>query len=253
MSWCDKLASTPTVGMKFNQNFASSGSLLDAITPILDKWVDGRKALFSIGKQDSFGLELTTEDGFHYGVNEASVSVAFVHRLKLKNQSGGYPVAEMISRPQPYTTLLPDVCERLLEVAALLVDPKSRFLEQIGIVSSTFVDEKEAPPGIRRFIKHVTEPWHKDLDAYGFQVVAQLNEHSGGSDRCIHDISKVEDGDGLVTLKFDWQRMFKQERPIPTAARLRELLSAAQKDALKYFEELAEGNRFNGDININES
>ena len=249
LSWCDKLASTPTVGMKFTQNFVSSGSLLDTISPILDKWVDDEKALFTIDKQDAFSVELTTEDGFHFGIDSARVSVAFVHRLKLKNQSGSYPAVEMISHPRPYTELLPDVCERLLEATALLVDANSRFLEQIGIVSTTYVDEKDAPPGILRFIRHVTEPWNKDLDAYGFQVAAQLKEDHETSDRCIHDIARAEHGDGLVTLKFDWQRKFKKENLIPTGTRLEELLDAARKDALNYFEELAEGNRFHGDIN----
>ena len=84
MTWCDKLASTPTVGITFNHHFASSSSILDAIAPVLDKLVSDKKPIFTIGKQDSFGVELTTEDGFQYAINTASISVAFVHRLKLK-------------------------------------------------------------------------------------------------------------------------------------------------------------------------
>ncbi len=197
-----------------------------------------------MGKQDSFGFELTTEDGFTYVVNQESISVSFVHRLKLKNRSGDYPVAEMISRPQPYTKLLPIVCERLLEVTALLINPKYRFLEEIGIVTSTIVDEDEAPPGIHRFNDYVGKPWSNELDAYGLQIVARLNDHSDKADRCIHNISRAENEDGLVNLRFDWQRKFKNQHPIPTTERLSELFKTARKDALAYFEELAEGDRF---------
>ena len=249
MSWCDKLASTPTVGMQFNHHFASSGSILDALTPILDKLVDSKKAIFSINQQDSFGLQLTTEDGFQYLINTTSISVGFVHRLKLKNQSAGYPTVEMISKPQPFTALLPVVSDRLVEVAALIIEPRSRSLQQIGIVTSTMVDEGEAPPGILKFIKYVTKPWKSGLDAYGFQIVSQLGQHPGGYDRCIHDVAKPEDGDDLATLKFDWQRKFDTRTPISSSERLTTLLANAQKDALRYFEELAEGNRFDVDSN----
>lgn len=247
MSWCDKLASTPTVGMRFNHHFSSSSAILDALTPILNKMVDGKKPIFSVGRQDTFGLEITTEDGFQYAFSSSSISIGFVHRLKLKNQSGAYPTVEMISRPQPFTKLLPNVCDRLLEVVSLLIDSNSRSLAQIGIVSTTMVDEGEAPPGILKFIRSVTEPWKANLDAYNFQIVAQLSQQSGRIDRCIHEIIKPEDDEGLATLKFDWQRKFNNVNSVPSAEGLTELLRSAQKDALKYFEELAEGNRF--DVN----
>jgi len=234
--------------MRFNHHFASSGSLLDALTPVLNKMVDGPKATFTIGRQDSLSLELTTDEGFQYAINTASISVGFVHRLKLKNQSAGYPTVEMISHPQPFTALLPAVCDRLIEVVSLLIDPKFRTLEQIGIVTSTMVDEDEAPPGILKFIRTVTKPWKLDIDAYSFQIVAKLSEESGWNDRCIHEIVKAEGDDGLATLKFDWQRRANSPIALPSRERLTELLSTAQKDALKYFEELAEGNRFDVDV-----
>jgi len=40
MSWCDKLASTPSVGLKFDYHFGPSSDILDVLTPILDPLVD---------------------------------------------------------------------------------------------------------------------------------------------------------------------------------------------------------------------
>ena len=153
----------------------------------------------------------------------------------------------MISKPQPFTMLLPAVCDRLLKVVALLIDPKFRLLKQIGIVSSTMVDEEDAPPGILKFVNNITKPWGKTLDAYSFMIVAQLSQQAGRSDRCIHEITNPEDVDSLTTLKFDWQRKFVNDPSVPAIEGLTELLKDAQKDALGYFEELAEGNRFDVD------
>ncbi len=247
MSWCDKLASTPTVGLTFSPQTLSGASLLSALAPLLDEWTEGDKQKFTLSKQDAFSAEVTTDDGFKYGVDSTRLSVEFHHRLKVKQVSGGPPVVEMLSRPAPFTELLPDVCERALRLSALVSDPGPRTLRRLGIVSTTIVAEDEAPPGILRFIRYVARPWDNFLDHYAFSMTAPISNASGWSDRCIHQILKPDDPEALVTIIFDWQRTFATPKRL-TPASLRSLLTAARTDATEYFEDLAEGNRFDVDL-----
>lgn len=89
MSWCDKLASTPTVGLALTPHFAF-GSLIDAFSPILDRLVDRfRNPTFVVNDTQNSSLSFTTEDGFVYGAEQSKVSVGFQHRLKTRAVSGG--------------------------------------------------------------------------------------------------------------------------------------------------------------------
>ncbi|MDA0306951.1 MAG: hypothetical protein O3B76_11835, partial [Proteobacteria bacterium] len=97
MSWCDKLASTPSVGFKLDYHFASGDEILHALGPILNNWVEGDKSQFSILRHESFVVELSTNDGFHYGVEPSKIHVTFTHKMKVKPVSGGPPVMEMLS------------------------------------------------------------------------------------------------------------------------------------------------------------
>jgi len=60
-------------------------------------------------------------------------------------------------------------------------------------------------------------------------------------------MTRPEDSEGLVTLRFDWQRIFSKAKSVTTAA-LKEILENAQKDSLTYFEDVAEGGRFDANI-----
>src|SRR4051812_2930659 len=90
-SWCDKLASTPTVGLKFEPHFASGDTLLNSLTPMLDPWADGEKQKFAIDQMDFFSLTLTSEDGFRYSFDQTRSVVEFRHRMQSKPVSGGPP------------------------------------------------------------------------------------------------------------------------------------------------------------------
>lgn len=149
----------------------------------------------------------------------------------------------MLSRPRPYTELLPDVCTRLIGAAVLISSTGHRLLTRVGIVSTTNVSEEEAPPGIRRFIRYVAQPWGKYAPHYHISVTSDLGSVPGWSDRCVHTIVKPDDPDALVTMKFDFQRQLNPTRKF-NAESIRPILKGAQDAALKYFEDLAEGNLF---------
>jgi hypothetical protein len=241
------LASTAAAGFKLDFHFASGDSILSALSPLLDKMTKGEKQKFQMQRHESFNVLFTTEDGFQYGIDASKVSVTFVHRIKGRPVSGGPPVMEMLSQPTPYTALLPNVFKRAIDAACLLPSQKDRKANRIGIISTTAVAETELPPGIARFISYVGRPWKGALDGYDFSITSEVGKATGWSDRCIHSIKKPEDPDELLTIQFDWQRTFSSGLPLRQDA-LTEAAKVAEKAALKYFEELAEGASFDEEI-----
>ena len=113
MSWYDKLASTPSLGVRLNNIFIPSGCLLSSISPELNTFIKGEKQLFEIERQDPFSVQLITEDGFQYGIESSRVFCGYKHRLRLRSQSGDLPKVDMLSQPKPYTNMLTDIEVRL--------------------------------------------------------------------------------------------------------------------------------------------
>jgi hypothetical protein len=247
LSWCDKLASTPSVGFKLDPHHASSDSIIDAIAGILDPLHTGEKPKFSVLQQASFELQFQTEDGFIYAIDPIKTSVAFRHRMRARPTSGGPPIMEMLSKPAPYTSLLRDVSKRLVELTTLVPTAKSRTVRRTGVVSTTSIGQDELPPGIARFIESVGQPWQNLLDHYSITVAAEVGKGQAWRDRCIHNIIKSDDPDQLMTLTFDWQRVFTSGYPIQKES-LTQNLERCQKAALEYFEDLAEGRRFDAEL-----
>lgn len=246
MTWCDKLASTPSIGIGLNPEYLPSSVILDALKPILKRARgDTKHDGFTIDSVDTYAVTLTTEDGFHYGVDSNKVFVEFRHRMRAKQISGGPPILEMLSRPLLFSQLMPEVSKRVLEAAELICSVQSRTIQRIGIVSSTSVDEEDAPPGILKFIDYVSKPWAGERPPYyRFDILADLGKTNAWSDRCLHVLLKQEESrDQLTTIRFDWQRSLINEKPAREEF-LIELMRDAEKAALDYFEDLAIGNRF---------
>lgn len=247
MSWCDKLASTPTVGFAFDAHTAPSATLLAALAPVFDKWVDGDKLEFTVDGLEPYAATITSNSGFRYSVNHSQLSVEFIHRLKMRPTSAGPPVAELTSTPMPFTTLLPDVSTRLIEATMLLPEVKTRKLLRVGVVSSTGVDEDLMPPGILRFINYIGRPWQGSVGSYNIQISTELGKSSGRTDKCVHFLVKTDNPDQLPLIKFDWQRWFDPGRAIHPDS-LTEILRDAIASAMAYLEDLAEGSRFDENI-----
>lgn len=243
MSWCDKLASTPAVGFRFSPHHQSADSILHAISPLLDKWAKPLEQGFTIERHESFGIHLLTDDGFQYVVDARRMFVEFKHRLRIKPQSGGPPIAEMLSKPRQFTSMLPEVSSRLIEAFSLINGPRSQMLERVGIVTTTPIEGNEAPPGVIRLIQYLTKPWSDGLDNYQITISSNLKKTEEYVERCIHTIIRPEDPDQLMTIKFDWQRVFTNPI-VATEEILKKQVASAEVDALKYFEELGEGSRF---------
>ena len=249
MSWCDKLASTAGVGFRLEPHYVPGESLLNALIPITDRLTDGEKQKFAVNQIDPFGVTITTEDGFQYGVDSQRLFVGFQHRMKVRATSGGPPTMEMISHPLPYTELLPAVAKRLVEAAALLPKFSSRKLKRVGVISTTTVADEDLPPGIARFVEYMGRPWRGAVEYYNVQITSEVEKSSGWSDLCSHSMNRPEDQDQMMTMVFDYQRVFSAaSTSTASGTSLAAILEQVSKSALKYFEDLAEGNRFDEEL-----
>jgi hypothetical protein len=247
LTWCDKLASTPSIGLRLDPHLTTTAALLSAIEPVLNEWVDGDTMNFAIDRLDAFGLELTSNNGFHYGIDQSRIWIDFVHRMKLKATSAGPPIAELTSEALPFTRLIDDIESRLVKVTMLLPGVGRRRLRRIGIVATTILDDDAMPPGIARLVGYMARPWWGAVEHYQVQIMSKLEEHVGWIDKCLHILAKPSEPDQLTTLKFDWQRWFDPDQAVHSET-LGDLLRKAVRSAMEYFEELAEGNRFDEDI-----
>jgi hypothetical protein len=248
LSWCDRLASVPTAGFKLDPHFAPQAAIITSLAPVLDREYKDEKAQFQIAQeQTAFGASFTTNEGYNYDIDPVKIAVGFRHRMRARPVSGGPPIMEMLSRPLPYTELLPSVIRKLIEATLLLPRAKTRSVTRVGIVSTTSVADEELPPGIARFIKYMGRPWKGEIDHYNISITSDIGKGQGWTDRCIHQVNKPDDREQLMTLNFDWQRVFTSGHPISTAS-LSDILEKAERAALKYFEDLAEGRRFDEDL-----
>jgi hypothetical protein len=117
-------------------------------------------------------------------------------------------------------------------------------------VTSTAVGVSDLPPGVRRLIDHVGKPWSGKLSQYNVELSAELGGKDEYKDRCIHIVGSGDEEnnpDRLVSVKFDWQRTYAFSRPIAVDA-IRKLVAVGRGGALDYFEEVAEGSRFDEEI-----
>src|SRR5579859_4845596 len=98
MSWCDKLSSTPGVGITLDWAYYPASHYLQSMMPVTSKWVDKEKQYFNIESQDAFAVAFTSFEGEHYAFNSSQIYTDFRHRLRYVPQSAGPPIAELLSK-----------------------------------------------------------------------------------------------------------------------------------------------------------
>ncbi len=240
MSWCDKLASTPVVGIKLTPNFQAAEQILSSLSSVLNREVENERAAFTIETMDPFNLTFNTESGFRYSFEPGSISVAFNHRIRAKASSAGPPTMELISRAAPYTDLLELVSGRLIEVLDILQIPSARKMTRVGVVSVTQVDLEDAPPGIVEILHQIGMPLGGQVENFNTSITTKISDDEKSTVRCAHNLTLPEKPETLVTLHLDWMRTFKTPSSA-SKSNASDALKNAQLDALAYFEKFAEG------------
>lgn len=240
MSWCDSLASTPIIGVRFEPNYRPSEEYLAAMSSVLNRELDKDRAAFSVESMDPFQLVFNTESGFRYTFDPSNVSVAFNHRIRAKAASAGPPTMELISQAAPFTELLETVAGRVLEAVELVSAGRSRQVRRIGIVSVTQVVLEDAPPGIVELFDQVALPFGGEAETFNITMTNRLGDNGKTVEKCTHTLALPEPPEKLITLQLDWQRTFANTFGASKAA-IGEALHAGKRDALSYFERVAEG------------
>jgi len=243
MSWCDKLGSTPSIGYQLDWHALPTDILLNALSPVLDRMVSGDEQRFSIDLKEALKLTFTSYDGFQFGFEPSKIFVGFTHRAELRTGSGGIPTLILSSKPSAYTSLLAEIQQYLLDAMESVNRLKPRRLTGIGVVSTTSAMQDEIPPGIQKLLTYVGNPWSGKLQALTFQAQTILDENNEYSHRCIHTIIKTQKEDDPVQLVFDCQRVYRKPQDTDTN-RLRAATEGLKTFALDYFEQLAQGDRF---------
>lgn len=242
-SWCDKLASTATIGLRLSPYVVACETTVTAWQPIFSRLATDRKLNFQVEQADLLSCSIATDDGFKYTANYSNIIIAFQHKMKVEQVSGGPPTMKLLSKPMPYTQLLDEVSDRIIEATFLSPGIADRKMMRIGIVSTTTVDEADLPPGITKFIGFLGRPWPNGLDNFALQATTKLSETPQTFDRCIYQLTRPEDEEKLFTLSVDWQRVFKSPATFGREW-LTDKLDACKKSALEYFEDLAVGDMF---------
>jgi hypothetical protein len=243
VSWCDKLASRPTIGLRITPSFRPADNLLSALSPLFTAQIkplaQGEKATFTIDKKEAFDVIFTLQEGYRYSLGPTTLAIAHVHKIELRNASAGLPWLNFSSDEIVFTKSLEEISSRLLKCAELL-DEGSRRVTQFGLVSQTLVSYEEMPPGIVDQIENTVRPWG-NAPFFSFQIVSILDDNDQHIDRCIQTISRSEDEEVIPTISLDWQRTLKDSRLTLRYSSVKSFLDECTEKALRYFEELGEG------------
>jgi hypothetical protein len=129
----------------------------------------------------------------------------------------------------------------------LVPQAKNRKVVRVGVISTTVVGEYQLPPGIARFVEYIGRPWNGSAEQYNISILTDLRSGSEYKDRCIHLVAKPDDPDQLISVTLDWQRVFDTGQAIDRA-KLEDITGKAEKSALAYFEDVAEGKRFDEEL-----
>lgn len=248
-SWCDKLASTPGVGLTLDWSYLPSSYYQQAMMPVTAKMVENDVQGFNIEHLDPYSFAFTSNDGFHYAFNSSRIFVEYRHRLKYVPQSAGPPIAELVSKPLPYTKLLSQITERLTAAAQLVCGSGHRVLRRAGIISSTTVSQDDIPPGIRRYLQYMSKPWGRPANTYNISVVSDVavSGKSAWTDKCEHAVAKADTEEALINIRLDYNRSYDPEQNL-NLPQLDGMLKNLRSSALAYFEDIAQGERFDDNI-----
>jgi hypothetical protein len=249
-SWCDKLASLPSVGLKFSNSFTSSAILLDKITPFLDSMATGDTNNFTLLRNEPFSIAIDTEQGFQYTIEPGRVFITKVRKIKIKNMGTSHsPIFELPYDEQSYTQALQELVNRIVDFSQLLIDFGTRRLIRVGIVTTTSAKEDEFPPGIIGIINELKTTWNNTIISIDNNIKTVISRSDDEEIYCAHRIVVPEESpDSLVTIIMDWQKQFIVPK-ICSISSTRKIIDGCVISAINYFELFASGDAHANDIN----
>jgi len=239
MSWIDKVPAVPTVGCFFQPDAMPATTYLEALRPLINQRLqeDGKTQVRMPGPLQ---LEVLTAGGFKYAISYERVTVEFNYLYELDEPPGEMPKLSFKVPVQKFTDLLHQTIEHEVDILERLLKNEPRPLSQVGIVASCRIDTKTPPPGVEKFIKHLSQPWGSPLMKCDAHLLAVLRDDGQFRDKCHHKIATGEDAGSEVKLILDWQRAIANPLHI-RANKIREEMEKCERDALEYFEKFGRG------------
>lgn len=228
------------MGLRLTPDFMPAEHILAGMRPILNEHFDEDRGTFDVEAIEPFRLVFNTESGFRYTFDPTSAAITFNHRIRAQAASAGPPTMELISKPAPYTELLGELKARLARAVAALPNVAARQIIRVGVVSVTQVDLEDAPPGIQAVFEQIGKPLGKSVDHFNCAITTILKDDTAHRDRCIHTLILPEPPKRMVTIQLDWQRVFNAPQSA-TPKGVQSMMDVAEKEALEYFERVAEG------------
>lgn len=242
LTWLDRTLAAPTIGLLLEPHLVHSGEYAKALMPSLQKWASELPKL-EVVSANPFSFQATHGPGFQYRFDHENLVAQFSYRAEMKDTPGGAPIVHLPGGVRPYSDL---IAEMLVEVGGLILLLQQAGIRQrvrrIGIVADVRLNGTALPPGVERYVAHLTRPWGGRLQKCQTDLLATVAEAPAHVDRCHHRYDATVDRGDDVRLTLDWQRFYGESVSLPHGKeKLASYLAEAAKDASNYFSRFAEG------------
>lgn len=228
MSWIDKVASAPAVGLEFEAWFRSRDGLVEALNPLFAELDQAGEGLMF---QDLGPMALRVElsRGLRLTVDLKSIIVSATQSEAAFGAEGTHAEA------------LGEACGIAAQMAELLFKNEYRGLRRAGFVADCRVPSEAPPPGVEAWLAALARPWgERELELVDGQFAVELASGENYRDRCHHRLGWEKSLTDQFGVRLDWQRLYDPAdglRGKDVGARL-ETLSAL---ALMYLEQFGAG------------
>lgn len=246
MIWLDTLLAVPVVGIHINPEFKEVFEFQKRIGNFLD-YLRKDKALekgnIEIKAEEIWGYSISVrKTGFSFTLTPNDIIGQYSYEIKQITQPGSLPTFEP-PETIAYSQLLEKTLSYIQEFITLIKDLKGFQFERIGIVANVGGDKESLPPGVLRWLKHLSKPWGTLIKSQSI-LLAKLQENKEAQyrDQC-HHIVNFDDTipEAGVRFTLDWQRFFEKPVSMSDMNVLPANLLSCKNEALNYFQNFGEG------------
>lgn len=246
MIWLDSLLAVPVVGIHMNPDFKEvfefqkhGGNFLDFLKK--DKALE--MGNIEITPMEIWGYSVSVrKTGFSFVLTPQNVTAQYIYEIKPVTHPGSLPAFEP-SETMAYTQLLEKSFNYVQHFFSPIKDLTGFQFDRIGIVANIGSDKESLPPGVVRWIEHLSKPWGALVKSESL-LLAKIKENKEAKyrDQC-HHIMKFDETIPETGIQFtlDWQRVFEKPISISETKELTVNLTSCKDEALKYFQKFGEG------------
>ena len=246
MIWLDTLLAVPVVGIRMIPDFKELFEFQKRIGNFLDylkKDKELEKGNIDIRPKEIWGYSISVlKTGFSFTLTPKDIIGQYSYEIKEVTRPGSLPTFEP-PETIAYSQLLEKTLTYVQVFLALIKDLKGFQFDRIGIVANVGSDKESFPPGVLRWLEHLSKPWGT-LTKSESLLLANLQENNEAQyrDQC-HHVVKFDDTTPEVGVRItlDWQRVFEIPISMSDIEVLPRTLLSCKDEARKYFQNFGEG------------